>query len=220
MDLGLAYARVVVTGGASNIGRGIVHAFAAEGARIVINYSNSKAEAEATAEACRKAGAAEVLVVQGDVSRDEDCRKIVAAAAAWGRLDVLVNNAGTTLPCPVEHLPLSGFRRQLEVNLVGPLAVTQALLPTLRRGNGRVVGIPVIVLAFAAMALVMFALLRETRFGRFVYASGDNPLAARITGIPTRVLMVAQYILSGLIAYSPVKRNSACQGPSPWTTSQ
>jgi len=68
-------------------------------------------------------------------------------------------------------------------------------------GNGRVGGIPVIVLAFAAMALVMFALLRETRFGRFVYASGDNPLAARITGIPTRVLMVAQYILSGLIAY-------------------
>ena len=68
-------------------------------------------------------------------------------------------------------------------------------------GSGRVGGIPVIVLAFAAMALVMFALLRETRFGRFVYATGDNPLAARITGIPTRVLMVAQYILSGLIAY-------------------
>jgi ribose transport system permease protein len=68
-------------------------------------------------------------------------------------------------------------------------------------GNGRVGGIPVIVLAFAAMALVMFALLRETRFGRFVYASGDNPLAARITGIPTRVLTVAQYIASGLIAY-------------------
>jgi ribose transport system permease protein len=68
-------------------------------------------------------------------------------------------------------------------------------------GSGRVGGIPVIVLAFAAMALVMFALLRETRFGRFVYASGDNPLAARITGIPTRVLTVAQYILSGLIAY-------------------
>jgi ribose transport system permease protein len=68
-------------------------------------------------------------------------------------------------------------------------------------GGGRIGGIPVIVVAFAAMALVMFALLRETRFGRFVYATGDNPLAARITGIPTRALMVAQYILSGLIAY-------------------
>jgi ribose transport system permease protein len=68
-------------------------------------------------------------------------------------------------------------------------------------GSGRVGGIPVIVLAFAAMALLMFAVLRETRFGRFVYATGDNPLAARITGIPTRVLTVAQYIASGLIAY-------------------
>ena len=68
-------------------------------------------------------------------------------------------------------------------------------------GSGRVGGIPVIVLAFAAMAVVMFALLRETRFGRFVYASGDNPLAARVTGLPTRVLTVAQYIASGLIAY-------------------
>src|ERR1700730_2386842 len=68
-------------------------------------------------------------------------------------------------------------------------------------GAGRVGGIPVIVVAFAAVALVMFAVLRETRFGRFVYATGDNPLAARITGIPTRVLMVSQYIISGLIAY-------------------
>jgi NAD(P)-dependent dehydrogenase (short-subunit alcohol dehydrogenase family) len=48
-----------------------------------------------------------------------------------------VNNAGTTLPCPIEYLPLDGFRRQLEVNLVGPLAVTQALLPVLRRGGSR-----------------------------------------------------------------------------------
>lgn len=68
-------------------------------------------------------------------------------------------------------------------------------------GSGRVGGIPVIVVAFAAIAIIMLALLRKTRFGRFVYATGDNPLAARITGIPTRALMVAQYIISGLIAY-------------------
>jgi NAD(P)-dependent dehydrogenase (short-subunit alcohol dehydrogenase family) len=53
----------------------------------------------------------------------------------------LVNNAGTTLPCPIEYLPLDGFRRQLEVNLVGPLAVTQALLPVLHQGQGRVVNV-------------------------------------------------------------------------------
>jgi len=53
----------------------------------------------------------------------------------------LVNNAGTTLPGPVEYLSLSGFRQQLEVNLVGPLAVTKALLPLLQAGRGRVINV-------------------------------------------------------------------------------
>jgi NAD(P)-dependent dehydrogenase (short-subunit alcohol dehydrogenase family) len=53
----------------------------------------------------------------------------------------LVNNAGTTLPGPIEFLALDDFRHQLEVNLVGQLAVTQALVPLLRRARGRVVNV-------------------------------------------------------------------------------
>src|SRR5215470_5991113 len=85
----------IVTGSASGLGAATAAILAKDGGRIVVNYSSSKAEAEQTADLCRKAGA-EVVVVQGDVARDEDCKKIVAAAAPWGRLDVLVNNAGTT----------------------------------------------------------------------------------------------------------------------------
>src|SRR6478752_9674672 len=85
----------IVTGSASGLGAATASILAKGGARIVINYSSSHKEAEQTADLCRSAGA-EVMVVQGDVSRDEDCRRIVAAAAAWGRLDALVNNAGTT----------------------------------------------------------------------------------------------------------------------------
>ena len=75
-----------------------------------------------TADLCRSAGA-EVVVVQGDVSRDEDCRKIVAAAAPWGRLDALINNAGTTKH--VAHDNLDGlsaedFQRLFGVNTIGP----------------------------------------------------------------------------------------------------
>jgi len=70
----------IVTGSASGLGAATAQILAQAGARIVVNYSNSKAEAEATAELCRKAGA-EVVVVQGDVSRDEDCKKIAAVAA-------------------------------------------------------------------------------------------------------------------------------------------
>src|SRR6202030_3688431 len=86
---------VIVRGPASGLGAATAAILAKGGARIVVNYSSSQKEAEQTADLCRAAGG-EVVVVQGDVSRDADCKKIVAAAAPWGRLDVLVNNAGTT----------------------------------------------------------------------------------------------------------------------------
>ena len=112
----------IVTGSASGLGAATAAILAKGGARIVVNYSSSQKEAEATADLCRKAGA-EVVVVQGDVSRDEDCRKIVAAAAPWGRLDALINNAGTTKH--VAHDNLDGlsaedFQRIFGVNTIGP----------------------------------------------------------------------------------------------------
>src|SRR5947207_8507178 len=66
----------IVTGSASGLGAATALILAKGGARIVVNYSSSQKEAEQTADLCRSAGA-DVVVVQGDVSRDEDCRKIV-----------------------------------------------------------------------------------------------------------------------------------------------
>jgi len=62
-------------------------------------------------------------------------------------------------------------------------------------------GVPMMIVAFAALALLVWALLKWTRFGRFVYATGDNPSAARVAGIPTRLLVVAQYVITAIIAY-------------------
>jgi NAD(P)-dependent dehydrogenase (short-subunit alcohol dehydrogenase family) len=127
----------IVTGSASGLGAATAQILARSGARLVINYSSSQKEAEATAEACRKAGAAEVLVAQGDVSKDEDCRRIVAAAASWGRLDVLVNNAGTTKH--VAHADLDGlsaedFQRVYGVNTIGPFQMVRAARGLLEAG--------------------------------------------------------------------------------------
>jgi NAD(P)-dependent dehydrogenase (short-subunit alcohol dehydrogenase family) len=127
----------IVTGSASGLGAATAQILARGGARLVINYSSSQKEAEVTAEACRKAGAAEVLVVQGDVSRDEDCRRIVAAASAWGRLDALINNAGTTKH--VAHGNLDGlsaedFQRLFGVNTVGPFQMVRAARSLLEAG--------------------------------------------------------------------------------------
>src|SRR6202012_4780795 len=116
---------------------------AKDGARLVINYSNSKNEAEATAEACRKAGAADVVVVQGDVARDEDCQKIVAAAAHWGKLDALINNAGTTKHVPhdkLDQLSAEDFQRIFAVNTIGPYQMVRAarsLLEASANATGR-----------------------------------------------------------------------------------
>jgi len=120
---------VIVTGSASGLGSATAGILAKGGARIVVNYSNSKNEAEATAEACRKAGAKEVVVVQGDVSRDEDCKRIVAAAAPWGRLDALVNNAGTTKHVAhdkLDQLSAEDFQRIFAVNTIGPYQMVRA----------------------------------------------------------------------------------------------
>ena len=127
----------IVTGSASGLGAATAEILARGGARLVINYSSSKNEAEATAESCRKAGAAEVLIAQGDVSKDEDCRRIVAAAAPWGRLDVLVNNAGTTKH--VAHANLDGlssedFQRLYGVNTIGPFQMVRAARSLLEAG--------------------------------------------------------------------------------------
>ena len=127
----------IVTGSASGLGAATAEILARSGARLVINYSSSQKEAEATAEVCRKAGAADVLVAQGDVSRDEDCRKIVAAAAPWGRLDILVNNAGTTKH--VAHADLDGlsaddFQRLYGVNTIGPFQMVRAARSLLEAG--------------------------------------------------------------------------------------
>tara|TARA_R110002020_G_scaffold375654_1_gene586864 strand:+ start:420 stop:1166 length:747 start_codon:yes stop_codon:yes gene_type:complete len=68
-------------------------------------------------------------------------------------------------------------------------------------GSGKVAGIPVSILILALLATVVALFLSRTRFGRFIYATGDNPLTARTSGLPTRPVIVAQYVISALIAF-------------------
>ena len=126
----------IVTGSASGLGAATASILAKGGGRVVINYSSSQKEAEQTADLCRSAGA-EVVVVQGDVSRDEDCRRIVAAAAPWGRLEALVNNAGTTKHVPhdnLDGLSAEDFQRLFAVNTIGPFQMVRAARSLLEAG--------------------------------------------------------------------------------------
>jgi NAD(P)-dependent dehydrogenase (short-subunit alcohol dehydrogenase family) len=130
---------VVITGSSSGIGRACALMLDRNGFRVFAGVRKA-----ADGDALRSAASESLTPVHVDVTDAASIQAMadeVKDAVGDGGLHGLVNNAGTTLPCPIEFLPLDGFRRQLEVNLVGPLAVTQSLLPLLRQGQGRVVNV-------------------------------------------------------------------------------
>jgi NAD(P)-dependent dehydrogenase (short-subunit alcohol dehydrogenase family) len=121
---------VLVTGSSTGLGAALAVGAAARGAKaVIINYAHSAAEAEATATAVRAAGA-EAVVVQGDVSEDEDCKKIAAAASKYGRIDALANNAGMTKQnqnhANLDGLTRADFERIYAVNVIGPYQMVRA----------------------------------------------------------------------------------------------
>ena len=133
----------IVTGASSGIGAATARKLAEKGLRVIVNYAGNAAGAEEVVAACRAAGA-EAVAVQGDVADDDACRAIAAAATdRWGRVDVLVNNAGTTVSADardLEALSADDFRRLYDVNVIGAYQMTRAALPALRAsGNASVV---------------------------------------------------------------------------------
>ncbi len=133
MDLGLTGARVIVTGGGSNIGRGIVHAFARESSRILVADVDGT-QAERVRKEALDLGAAEVELVIGDLTEAGAAQDVTAAAvAAWHGVDVLVNNAGWSAG---EFLERDGDRvrwqRLVEINLFAAAALTRAAVAAMR----------------------------------------------------------------------------------------
>ena len=134
----------LVTGSATGVGAATALRLAARGYDLLVNYSKSAAEAEASATACRDAGA-DVLVCRGDVASDADCRGLVAAAAdRWGRLDALVNNAGTTSFAGAANwdaIDAATFQRIVGVNALGGFQMIRAAAPHLKVAGGSVVNV-------------------------------------------------------------------------------
>ena len=121
---------VLVTGASTGLGRAISVEIAGRGAAaVIINYASSQTEAETTAAQVRAAGA-QAILAQGDVSKDEDCRRIVAAAAPFGRLDALFNNAGTTVfardHADLDAVGAEEFLRIYGVNVIGAYQMIRA----------------------------------------------------------------------------------------------
>ncbi len=140
MDLGFKGKSVLITGGGSNIGRGIVLAFAAEGARIVI-ADIDREQAEATAQMARQQSGVEITVVSCDVSKLDEVQHMAdAAEQAYGGIDVLVNNAGWDRPQYFSDQQPDYWARIIAVNLMGTIHCTRAALDRMvKRRSGAIV---------------------------------------------------------------------------------
>lgn len=137
---------VIVTGSATGIGAACAIDLAKKGARVVINYTKSETDARETRAECEKLGV-EALLVQANVSVDADCQRLAQAALdKWGRIDGLVNNAGTT-KVAFNHADLNALNAQdfhdiYAVNVVGAFQMIRAVEPAMRRqGQGAIVNV-------------------------------------------------------------------------------
>ena len=135
----------LVTGAAVGMGRVIAVALGREGATVVVNYSRSQVDAEETVKQVEATGA-RAAALQADVSQDADVRKMVnETVKRFGRIDVLVNNAGITAHVPFENLEGlddEAFDRLYAVNVKGPFFTTRAVAPHMKRkGHGRIINL-------------------------------------------------------------------------------
>jgi 3-oxoacyl-[acyl-carrier protein] reductase len=136
----------IVTGSATGIGAACAVQLAQRGCRTVINYTKSEAEARETAQLCEQHGA-EALLVRANIAEDADCRRMAdAALEKWGRIDALVNNAGTTKVAfnhaDLGALSAADFQHVYSVNVVGAFQMIRAVEPAMRtQGGGAIVNV-------------------------------------------------------------------------------
>lgn len=135
----------IVTGAAVGIGRAVAIAFGREGASVTVNYSKSEDEAQATAQAVRAAGG-RALAVKADVAADAQVREMVRRTVAeFGRLDVLVNNAGVTRFVgfkDLEGVPDEAWDTLYNINVKGAFQCARAAAPAIRaQTSGSIINI-------------------------------------------------------------------------------
>lgn len=136
----------IVTGSARGIGKAIALELASKGAKVVINYAGSKDAALETAKLCQEKGA-ETLVIQGDVSKAEDCERIVKETLeGFGKIDILVNNAGITRDNLIMRMSEDDFDAVINTNLKSVYLMSKAVArPMMKNRYGRIVNVSSVV---------------------------------------------------------------------------
>ena len=134
----------LVTGASRGIGRAIALAFAAEGADLIVNYLRSEAEAKEVVASIHGMGR-QAIALRADVSAEGEVEEMMAQAlATFGRINILVNNAGIVLPFRFAEPDYNRWQRMVDVNIKGVLICSRAVAEPMRRaGGGKIINIAV-----------------------------------------------------------------------------
>jgi 3-oxoacyl-[acyl-carrier protein] reductase len=131
----------VVTGASKGIGAGIAKQFASEGAAVVVNYGSDKEGADRVVDEIKKRGG-QAIAIKGNVARRTDVEKLFAEAEnAFGKVDIIVNNAGVYEFMPLEQVTEQQFHRMFDTNVLAILLVTQEGLKHLNANGGSIINI-------------------------------------------------------------------------------
>jgi 3-oxoacyl-[acyl-carrier protein] reductase len=131
----------IVTGASKGIGASIAKHFAADGAKVVVNYASSKEGADKVVKAITDNGGT-AIAVQADVSNEGDVSRLFEETQkAFGKLDILVNNAVAQGYAPVEQISVESFHQSFNVNVLGPVLTIQAALKLFGDKGGNIINI-------------------------------------------------------------------------------
>lgn len=128
MDLKLKGKCAIITGGSRGVGKGISTALAEEGVKVVINYNKSLTQAEELVKSIKRAGG-EAYAVKADLGYPDECRKLVEEAEKkFGKVDILINNAGIWPTNWVQDIPVDEWKKTIDVNLTSVFLTSQAFV--------------------------------------------------------------------------------------------